>query len=171
VKKIALWIVSGVVALLIGIQFIPLAGVKTNPPVLAEPQWDSQETRALAVRACYDCHSNETIWPWYSNVAPVSWSIIRHTNEGRDYLNFSEWNRVQEEAEEAAETVLDGSMPLRVYLITHGDARLSEQEKTLLAQGLQRTLGGELEQDSEAKPSAISERAEKGLSGEAQDDH
>ncbi|MBI5081140.1 MAG: heme-binding domain-containing protein [Chloroflexi bacterium] len=64
------------VAVVIGMQLVPVWLLKTNPPVTAEPKWDSEQTRALAKRACFDCHSNETVWPWYSNVAPVSWLII-----------------------------------------------------------------------------------------------
>lgn len=146
-RKLTFWGVLGLAFVFVLIQFLPVGGAKTNPPVLAEPQWDSQETRALAVRACYDCHSNETKWPWYSNVAPVSWLVIQDTNEGREYLNFSEWNRVQEEASESAETVLDGSMPLRIYLITHPEARLRLQEKEAFARGLMRTFGATTEAD------------------------
>ena len=63
-------VVIGIVGLVV-IQFVPVE--RPNPPVLREPNWDSPETRALAQRACFDCHSNETTWPWYSQVAPVSW--------------------------------------------------------------------------------------------------
>lgn len=146
IKRVAPWVLAGIVGLIVIIQFIPVAGAKSNPPVVAEPAWDSPQTRELAVRACYDCHSNETVWPWYSNVAPVSWRVISHTNEGRESLNFSEWNVPQEDAHEAAESVRDGSMPLRVYLLTHAEARLSDQEKALLAQGLDNTLGTEADE-------------------------
>lgn len=142
IRKVAPWVLVGMVALFVVIQFVPVAGAKTNPPVVAEPDWDSPQTRELAVRACYDCHSNETVWPWYSNVAPASWRLISHTNEGREHLNFSEWNRPQEGADEAAESVLDASMPLRAYLFAHPEARLSDQEKAQLAQGLENTIGG-----------------------------
>lgn len=144
-KNVLIWTLGVLAVLFIAVQFIPLVGAKINPPVIAESTWDSPQTRALALNVCSDCHSNETAWPWYSNVAPVSWLVIDDTNKGREYLNFSEWNRPQEEAGEAAETVRDSSMSLPVYLIEHPEARLSEQEKALLVQGLQRTLGGELE--------------------------
>ena len=77
----------------------------------AEPSWDSPETRALATQACFDCHSNETEWPAYSAVAPVSWLIQHDVSEGRAVLNFSEWQRPQEEAKEADEEVLEGEIP------------------------------------------------------------
>lgn len=131
-----------VAALLIVIQFVP-AGARTNPPVIREPAWDAPVTREIAVVACFDCHSNETVWPWYSRVAPISWLVIRDTNEGRQELNFSEWGtgREQADGEDASESVLDRSMPMRIYLVTHGDARLDDGQHEMLAAGLLRTLG------------------------------
>jgi hypothetical protein len=140
-RKIVLWTVGLLVAVFVVIQFVPLAGSKTNPPVVAEPQWDSTETKVLAQRACYDCHSNETKWPWYSNVAPVSWLVIQDSNEGRSVLNFSQWGQGEQEALEAAQTVLKGSMPPQLYLVTHAEARLNTAEKTQLVKGLQNTFG------------------------------
>ena len=68
------WTVLAVAILLfIGIQVVPYGHARTNPPVMAEPAWDSAATRELARQACFDCHSNETEWPWYSNIAPFSW--------------------------------------------------------------------------------------------------
>jgi mono/diheme cytochrome c family protein len=140
-KKIILWTGGILFALLVVIQFIPLAGAKTNPPVVAEPQWDTSQTKVLAQRACYDCHSNETKWPWYSNVAPVSWLVINDTNEGRAALNFSEWGVRQQEGDEVAETVQEGGMPPRSYLPTHPAARLNAQDKAQLIEGLRATFG------------------------------
>jgi hypothetical protein len=92
------------------LQLVPYGRDHSNPPVIAEPLWDSPDTRELSVRACFDCHSNETEWAWYSNVAPLSWLIQSHVDEGREELNFSE-SQLDQEGEEAAETVRDGSMP------------------------------------------------------------
>ncbi|RLE14706.1 MAG: cytochrome C [Actinobacteria bacterium] len=128
------------VVLFIAIQFVPYGRDHSNPPVIAEPVWDSPRTRELAVRACFDCHSNETNWAWYSNVAPVSWLVQDHVDEGRDELNFSEWHLGQE-GDEAAETVRDGSMPTRDYLWIHPDARLSDKELEALNAGFIATLG------------------------------
>jgi len=73
--KIVISLIIIVIALLLLIQLIPYGKNHTNPTVVGQPKWDSQQTRDLAKRACFDCHSNETIWPWYSNVAPISWLV------------------------------------------------------------------------------------------------
>jgi len=136
-------VLGALAALVILIQVVPYGRAHQNPPVIQEPAWDSPATRALAVRACFDCHSNETVWPAYANVAPVSWLIQHDVDEGREHLNLSEWNRPQEDATEAAEQVRDGSMPPLQYLPMHPEARLTDAEREVLAQGLERTLGTE----------------------------
>jgi mono/diheme cytochrome c family protein len=134
-------IVFVVVGAVIIIQAVPYGRHHINPPVLAEPNWDSPQTRALVARACFDCHSNETVWPWYSNVAPVSWLVQHDVDEARRAVNFSEWNRPQKEARDSAKTVRDGEMPPWLYAIRHRSARLSAAEKEALAAGLAATLG------------------------------
>lgn len=135
--RAALVLVVGLAA----IQFVPYGRVHQNPPVIAEPLWDSAETRALAQRACFDCHSNETQWPVYSNIAPASWLIQHDVATGRAALNFSEWQRRQEEAHEAAKEVREGEMPLRMYAVMHAHARLTAAERERLVRGLERTVG------------------------------
>lgn len=137
------WVRGGLVFVLafVTIQFVPYGRDHVNPPVGAEPTWDSPETRALAKQACFDCHSNETEWPAYSRVAPVSWLIQRDVSEGRAALNFSEWQRSQKEATEAAKEVLEGEMPLRIYWLMHAHAQLSAADRQRLAHGLERTFG------------------------------
>ena len=127
--------------LFVAIQLVPYGRDHTNPPVVKEPSWDQPATRELAVRACFDCHSNETRWPWYSNVAPVSWLMQRHIDEGREVLNFSEWQRTYKEARESAETINEGEMPMQSYVLMHPSARLTPAERQALAQGLTATLG------------------------------
>lgn len=117
-------------------QLVPYGRDHTNPPVVAEPAWNSAATRALAERACFDCHSNETHWPWYSHVAPTSWLVQNHVDEGRRVLNFSEWNRPGSEADEAAEAVREREMPPRSYVLAHPDAKLTDAEREQLARGL-----------------------------------
>lgn len=123
-------------ALLLVLQLVPYGRDHTNPPVRAEPAWPSPEVRALAVRACFDCHSNETRWPWYSNVAPVSWLVSNHVDEGRHELNFSEFDRPQKHAKDAAEELEEGEMPLPGYVALHAEAKLTEAEKQQLQAAL-----------------------------------
>ena len=78
----------GVIAAFLAVQLVPYGRAHDNPPVNSEPAWDSPATRALAKQACYDCHSNETEWPAYANIAPISWFVQHDVNEGRAVLNF-----------------------------------------------------------------------------------
>jgi hypothetical protein len=116
----------------------------SNPSTRREPKWDSPRTRELAVAACYDCHSNQTKSEWYSNIAPVSWWITNHVEEGRHALNFSEWNTNRgENADDAAETVAEGSMPPSYYTWfgLHSGAKLTKAERDELIRGLKASLG------------------------------
>jgi hypothetical protein len=140
-KRWAPWAAGAVAVVLVAIQLVPYGRDHDNPPVTAEPAWDTPETRELAVAACFDCHSNETEWPWYSNIAPMSWLIQSDVQRGREALNLSEWDREQDEADDASDTVVDGDMPPSRYLPLHADARLSDAEQQALADGLARTIG------------------------------
>jgi hypothetical protein len=122
------------------IQFVPYGRVRSSPPPIIEPPWDSPRTRALAERACFDCHSNETRWPAYSRLAPASWLIQHDVSEGRAELNLSEWQRPQEEATNAAGAVREREMPPLAYRFIHRGARLTEDERDALARGLMRSL-------------------------------
>jgi len=123
------------------IQLVPYGRAHTRPPITGTPAWDSPRTEELARRACFDCHSNETRWPWWSSVAPVSWRIQTHVDQGRRKLNFSEADRRQEAAVEAAESVRNGEMPPADYALVHPGARLSRREREELIQGLAATWG------------------------------
>lgn len=123
------------------IQLVPYGRDHSNPPVAAEPDWDAPETRDLFFRACKDCHSNESIWPWYSSIAPMSWLVTRDVAEGRSHFNVSEWGREGNHGEEAADLVRDGEMPPWFYLPAHPEAQLSEQEREALVAGLKATFG------------------------------
>lgn len=117
------------------IQLIPYGHDHSNPAVVQEPTWDSSRTRELAKQACFDCHSNESTWPWYSNIAPVSWLVQHDVNEGRSRLNFSDWRGFKEPGE-LGEIVLEGEMPPATFLMMHPEARLTDKEKQELASGL-----------------------------------
>lgn len=139
---IAFLILAGLI--LFGIlQLIPFGKDHTNPPVVQEPNWDSPETRALAKRACFDCHSNETVWPWYANIAPTSWLVQRDIEEGREKMNFSEWGRRRQDVDDIREVILEGEMPLPTYLLMHPEARLTHDERLRLVDGLERTLSND----------------------------
>jgi hypothetical protein len=139
-KKIILGILIGIIVLGLLIQLVPLPGRGNNPAVVQEPKWDSPQTADLVKRACYDCHSNQTVWPWYSYVAPVSWLVYADVMEGRSRLNFSEWNRPQRGAGEIANIIQEGEMPPFQYLPMHPSARLSAAEKQQLITGIQNSL-------------------------------
>jgi hypothetical protein len=131
------WATRGAVvlaALLVAIQFVPVS--RTNPPVTAAVP-APPEVASILRRACYDCHSNETHWPWYSRMAPISWWMGKHVREGRDDLNFSEWpildvDDQQDALEDIAHQIRSDKMPLRSYRLGHPEARLGPAEKDIL---------------------------------------
>ncbi|MEP6538305.1 MAG: heme-binding domain-containing protein [Bryobacteraceae bacterium] len=123
------------------IQLIPFGHTHTNPPVTREPAWNSPQTKELFHRACFDCHSNQTTWPWYSYVAPMSWLVQHDVNGGRRHLNFTEWDRKQRHAKDVSEQVKIGEMPPWFYVPMHAGAKLSDAEKQALIDGAAKTLG------------------------------
>ena len=118
------------------IQFIPVN--RNNPPVdnnlaISAPK----NVEAILKNSCYDCHSNETVWPVYSYIAPISWLVAKDVKNGREELNFSEWNKLDEskmekKKKEIIEEISRDTMPMPIYLITHSTAKLSEEDKLLL---------------------------------------
>lgn len=136
VRRWALRVGLAVGALLLAIQLVPYGRTHTNPRVADEAPWPSGRARDLAVAACYDCHSNETAWPLYANVAPMSWLIARDVHDGRAALNFSTWAASESDADDAADELEEGAMPPARYLPLHPDARLSDEERTLLVAAL-----------------------------------
>jgi hypothetical protein len=128
-------------ALFLLAQAVPYGRSHSNPRVTQEPAWDSPRTRALAARACFDCHSNLTRWPWYSNIAPNSWLIQRDVDEGRSTLDFSRWDRSQDASiGDVVEAVDGGGMPPWYYRLLHPKSRLSKAEKAELVAGLRKTF-------------------------------
>ncbi len=140
-SKIFKWAGLAILGALVIIQFFGID--KTNPPVnqseefmaLAAPPADVAQ---LLKDACYDCHSHETKYPWYSNIEPVSWWLAHHIDEGREHFNFSAWGtynagKQAHKAEEAAEMVGNGEMPLKSYLPMHPEARLSDAQRERLS--------------------------------------
>src|SRR6266705_3809161 len=128
------------VVLIVGIQFVRPA--RTNPAVdesqtIFTRTQMTTEVSAILNRSCNDCHSNKTVWPWYTNVAPVSWWLANHVNAGRHDLNLSEWGRLDHDRQERklrqiCDQVEDGAMPLNSYVPMHPQANLSEQDRKTL---------------------------------------
>lgn len=137
ILKITIW---AVLALFVILQFIP----NTYPEVVKLNEHDliltgnvPDEIQQMLKSSCYDCHSNETKYPWYAYIAPVSWLVVRDVNKGRDELNFSEWDSLKSREkikllDEIAEEVEEGNMPMPIYLITHGEASLDDSQKQIL---------------------------------------
>jgi len=122
-----------VLAVVVAIQFWPAE--RTNPPVASDIDAPGEVKEVLRA-ACYDCHSNETRWPWYSYVAPASWLVASDVAEAREHLNLSDWPIDAGDRAEAAEHmwkhVENGEMPLFIYRLAHSSARLSESQKEII---------------------------------------
>lgn len=129
-------IAIALIVLFVGMQAIPVWMRQTNPPVVTDVAWTTPEAASIARRACYDCHSNQTNWPWYSRIAPVSWLVTYDVLKGRAELNFSLPLREPEElAAEIAEVLREGEMPPRAYILLHPEANLTLQQKETLIAG------------------------------------
>lgn len=133
-KKVVRWAPLAFLLALVVIQFVPAD--RSNPPAGTEVP-ATPEVRRILRRACYDCHSNETVWPWYSRVAPVSWLLEHDVREGRRELNFSTWERYSAKQQvrklkKTWEEVSEGKMPPAIYLPAHRDAALSAEDRALL---------------------------------------
>lgn len=130
-SKTAIIAVSFVLAGIIAIQFIPVE--KSNPRATGDIKMP-EEVHSIIKRACYDCHSFETKWPWYSKIAPISMLIAKDVNKGREYLNFSIWEDLSEEGKQNLKNVIwekisNDEMPLLQYRIAHSEAKLTDRDK------------------------------------------
>lgn len=136
-------IAASAVAVFALIQLVPYGRDHTNPPVTGEPQWSSPRTRELMVDACYSCHSSETEYPSYASVAPLSWAVQRHIDEGREAVNYSQFATDPRDADETVEVVEEGEMPPASYTRfgRHPEANLTAREVEELVAGLRATPG------------------------------
>lgn len=135
----------GIIAVLVGIQLIPID--RTHAPVEATKNFVTientpREIQTLIKNACYDCHSNEVKYPWYAYIAPISWSVKNHINEGQEHLNFSEWGTYNKELkkrmmQKSVEEVENRKMPLSGYLPLHPEARLTAEQRQMMIQYFQ----------------------------------
>ena len=140
VLRILKWVAIVLIVVFIAIQFVRPAN--TNPPVdesqtIFACTQAPPEVASILDRSCRDCHSNKTVWPWYTQVAPVSWWLANHVDHGRKDLNLSEWaklppDRQDRKLRQICDEVQDGNMPLASYLPMHPIAKLSEQDKKTL---------------------------------------
>jgi hypothetical protein len=138
--KILKWVAITLLILFVLIQVVRPA--KTNPPVdqshtIRTVMHVPPAVDAILQRSCYDCHSNNTVWPWYSNVAPLSWWLVGHVNDGRRSLALSEWSgytprKASHKLDQMCDEVEKGDMPLSSYLILHPTAKLSDSDKVTL---------------------------------------
>ena len=139
-KKALLYLViAGVVGFAL-IQLIPFGHAHNNPAVVSEPAWVTPQARALAKEHCFQCHSNETDWPWYSNVAPASWLISFDVAKGRNKFNFSDWKNNPGELREITEAIQEGEMPPIQYWVFHPNSHLTAQQRQELIQAMQQSL-------------------------------
>ena len=135
-KKRTIWLIA-IVLLFLFIQLIPWEqppATKDNPDDLLLHQNVPEDVAGLLKASCYDCHSNETVYPWYSKVAPVSWLVRRDVKEGRKELNFSEWNKLKitkkaKALDQIAEYTESEEMPMKIYTIMHPDAKLDDAKR------------------------------------------
>jgi mono/diheme cytochrome c family protein len=172
-RRRGILIVAGILVIgFVLLQLIPAQSIssqfaRTNPAAVSEIAWNSAETEQVVRTACYDCHSNETVWPWYAQIAPVSWLVAKDTNEGREALNFSEQTAAEINPDELIEEVEGGAMPPRSYLILHPAANLTDAQKEALFAGLRASLHGA--ENEGAASGEAGERGENGEAGEEQD--
>ncbi len=129
---------------LVVMQLLPVD--RGNPPEEGPLVIEDVQIADIVDRACADCHSHSTEWPWYSRVAPLSWWLVAHVEEGREHLNLSTWgtltpDRQDHKLEEVVEYVEDGEMPLKSYQLGHPEARITDEERQLLIDWANRLRG------------------------------
>jgi len=156
------------VVVFLGLQLVPVD--RHNPPVVADIV-APDEVKGILKRACYDCHSNETRWPWYSYIAPGSWLMARDVEEGRNAVNFSEWGDYFDETDtafmfqdECWDEIESGEMPLWFYLPLHPEAKLNDEDIATL----KRWWGEEIEEEvAEDEAGEESETADESVRADA----
>lgn len=136
IRAVLKWGAIVLATVFIAIQFVPYGWHHSNPPVVQDAPWPNAASASIARESCYGCHSNETDWPLYSYVAPMSWLVRGHVDDGRDRLNFSRWDRDSDEADDAVDEVLEGQMPLSQYTLIHRSAKLTAAETQILVDAL-----------------------------------
>lgn len=139
-KKVFLILIGTGILVFVLIQLVPFGHNHANPATVSEPQWSSPEARALVKTSCFQCHSNETNWTWYSNIAPASWLIQYDVNAGRGKFNLSDWNNNPGELDEMIQVIQEGEMPPIQYTLFHPSARLNDTQKQDLIDALNSSI-------------------------------
>jgi hypothetical protein len=131
---------------------------RTNPPI--DPKQEitaamavAPDVRPILSRSCDDCHSNRTVWPWYSEVAPISWGVISDVSDGRSHMDFSEWGtypayKRKDLLNDVCKMVTQHDMPLVTYALLHPNARLSEADRQAICRWTKQAVGGTTQGDS-----------------------
>jgi hypothetical protein len=142
IRSILKWVSIAIAAFLIISQAVRPA--RTNPPTDQSKTLEATgrltpEIAAIFDRSCRDCHSNQTVWPWYSNVAPISWLLANDVNEGRRELSFSNWSdydsrRALRKLQQICDEVREQEMPMASYVLLHPEAKLSEEDRRLICE-------------------------------------
>jgi mono/diheme cytochrome c family protein len=140
-RQLARTLLVSIPAVALLIQLVPYGRSHENPPVVSDAPWNTPRTKTLFLKACGDCHSNQTAWPWYSAVAPLSWILQRDVREGREHLNVSAYGPDKYRGDRAADRVRDGEMPPAIYRWVNPAARLTTGETEELLGGLEATFG------------------------------
>jgi mono/diheme cytochrome c family protein len=136
-KYLIYLVIAGLVVFVL-IQSVPIDRI--NPPTTQEPTWSSPEARALVKQHCFQCHSNETEWPWYSYIAPGSWLIKWDVVNGRQAFNFSEWDTNRGALNEMVRAIQRGKMPPIQYTIFHPSSVMDSTQKQALIDALTSSL-------------------------------
>jgi hypothetical protein len=155
--KLGLSILGGLALVFVGIQFVPneLPAVEmNNPGDIIQSGIVSQEVSGLLKTSCYSCHSNETIYPWYSYVAPSSWLVAKDVREGREELNFSTWqeNEMIKKLgflDDISSEVGEGRMPMEIYTLMHPSAKLTDEQRELIVTWAEDTMDVVVEEEEE----------------------
>ncbi|MET0460841.1 MAG: heme-binding domain-containing protein [Ilumatobacteraceae bacterium] len=134
--RVLRWPIAVLALVAIAIQFVPYGWWHENPPVIQDAPWPDAASEAIARESCYSCHSNETNWPLYSYVAPMSWLVRSDVEAGRDEFNMSDWGEDGDEAFDAIEMIQLGEMPPGKYTLIHRGAALTAEERDILVQAL-----------------------------------
>jgi hypothetical protein len=134
-------VLLGALVILVVMQLVPYGWHHSNPPVIRDAPWPDDASAEIARTSCYSCHSNETDWPAYSYVAPMSWLVRYDVDRARDEFNFSDWDRYGDDADDAIDVIEDGEMPLGRYTMIHREAKLTVSEADTLIAALREMSG------------------------------